>query len=106
MNDWEWLRQVAMPAFGVKKIRIAMSQLALTHPDCWIELSAPPKITVTKEWMRQDARERRKRLTHELLHGAGLKHGVYNGFEFSTYPEEDTYSVAAYKWLQRGMRRQ
>ena len=105
MNDWEWLRQV-MPEFGVKKVRVISISSTRRWPDIWIKLSRIPVITVTKEWMRQDARERRKRLTHELLHWAGLEHGVYNGFEFSTYPEEDTYSVAAYKWLQRGVRRQ
>lgn len=89
----------AMKALNINKVKIAWSDSQKKYPDIWVTLSRPPVITVTQEWARQSAAERRKRLTHELLHIKGLEHGRYGNLVYSTYPAQDTLSKFVYQRL-------
>jgi ssRNA-specific RNase YbeY (16S rRNA maturation enzyme) len=71
-----------------------MSDSKKVWPDIWI---SGDTVTVTQEWARQNADERRKRLVHECLHLVGLNHGKIDGLEYSTYPAKDKYSMKVYR---------
>ena len=98
--DQHWLRGL-MARFGVRKLRVRSSPSAAKWPDCWISLSRPPVLTVTREWARQPAEERHKRLVHEVVgHLAlGLDHGYHDGLRFDTIPESDEWSRAMHRRL-------
>lgn len=102
-TDKKFLTGTAMPAFGIRKLGIDYSPSTAKHPDIWVETGGPfPVITVTREWARQDMHERRKRLTHELLHCKGVNHGRKGRFTYSTYPGKDTYSRHIYEKITGG----
>ena len=88
----------AIRTFNVKSLRIAWSDSKKTYPDIWIELSKVPVITVTAEWARQSADERRKRLVHELLHAKGMGHNESIGY--NSRPDKDTYSMEIYRSIK------
>ena len=92
----------AMRKFKITSLRLTSSDSKLKHPDIWCDPDVePPIITVTKEWMRQGAAERRKRLTHELMHIAWrLQHNDLIGY--STYPARDIFSRLVYRDLVAG----
>ena len=83
-----------MPALGIPKIRLSFSPSKARWPDLWTDGKT---ITVTREWVRQNAGERRKRLVHELCHLKGLQHGQIGGLDFNTVPRLDTYGKAVYQ---------
>ena len=93
-SDIRWMMTRAMPALGIRQVRLATSQSKKIWPDCWTD---GKKITVTKEWARQSMHERRKRLTHELAHLRGLEHGQVGNLNYSTYPAQDSFSRALYR---------
>lgn len=94
-----WLAKAAR-AMGIKEpIKLEWSSSTKHWPDIWIEGNT---ITVTREWLRQNLKNRHVRLTHELLHLKGLKHGWKGKLLYSTHPEKDTFSRAYYdKLIQR-----
>lgn len=96
----------AVKYFGIKNVRIAWSNLRKRYPDIWVDLSKEvPVITVTAEWLRQTADERRKRLVHEIGHIFGLEHGKMHGLVYSTYPGRDFWSKAVYKDIISGSKK-
>ena len=98
-GDQVFLRH-AMRQFRIPKLRVRDSESHRRWPDIWIQLGEVPVITVTREWARQPVHERRKRLTHELLHLRGYHHGpMARELFYSTYPAEDTFSRAVYRSL-------
>lgn len=95
-SDQKWLKEKAMPAFGIRKLSLGFSSSDGKWPDIWCE-TRPPKITITREWARQNKDNRRIRLTHECIHlGWGLEHGKIDGLDFNTKPELDSYSKMVY----------
>jgi len=97
-GDAKFLLEQAMPALGIGKIRISWSDSRKKWPDIWCD-PATNTITVTAEWRRQNADERRKRLVHECLHLIGYEHGWYRGLEYSTYPDRDRFSMKVYRQI-------
>ena len=96
-EDRQFVRTKLMPFFNIKALNIDYSPSKRKWPDIEVELGKVPTITVTDEWRRQSAMERRKRLVHEALHCVGLQHGRYGEYLYSTYPARDTYSRAVYR---------
>ena len=89
-----------MRTFGVSNLNIDWSSSRKRWPDLWINLEDKvPVITVTAEWARQDAPERKKRLVHEFCHILGYEHGRIGQYDYNTRPELDTYSKAVYQKL-------
>lgn len=92
-----------MKYFGVRMLKLEFSDSKKTYPDIWISLDGQmPKITVTREWMKQSSQERHKRLAHELGGHYAFKwnHNEYmDKVGFSTYPNKDTMSPRIYKDL-------
>lgn len=104
-GDREWLQDVALPFFGMEEVRVAED---LNHrsdyPDVWADLGTVA-ITVTRAWARESEDERRKRLTHELLHLAGMGHGkAEREMGYYSRPERDSYSLLVYQTYLRGDR--
>ena len=95
-GDMDFLLDKAMPFIGVEKLKIDWSNSKKLHPDIWC-FPIQRRIVVTQEWKKQNGRERKCRLIHELLHFKGLKHGIYGNLEYSTYPWKDTYSKNIYR---------
>ncbi len=93
-SDKRWMTDIAMPALGIRRVRLATSQSKKVWPDCWTDKHT---IWVTREWARQGVHERRKRLTHELAHLRGLEHGRVGRLNYSTYPAKDSFSRALYR---------
>jgi len=95
-----WLAKAAR-AMGIKEpIKLEWSSSTKHWPDIWTDGTGT--ITVTREWLRQNLKNRHVRLTHELLHFKGLKHGWKGKLLYSTHPEKDTFSRAYYdKLIQR-----
>jgi len=89
----------AMHRLNIRKpIRVYRSTSKKKHPDIWTITDGPfGEIWVTDEWARQNVHERRKRILHECYHHTGLEHGTYDGLEYSTYPDKDTFSMAKYR---------
>jgi len=91
----------AMQYFGIPVVGVEWSTSKARHPDIWIIFNGTPTIWVTREWRRQHFHERRKRLTHEILHILGEQHGrKAGGLVYSTYPRFDTYSRAIYEVIK------
>ena len=102
VSDEKFLRGV-MRKFSIQKLRVRFNSSAEKWPDIWIEeLRGIPTITVTREWARQSTPERRARLLHEALHTTGLQHGRIGKLNYSTKPEEDTYSKMIYRKFVSG----
>ena len=100
-GDKGFLRQI-INRFHLKKLGLEVSSSKQKHPDIWLEYrQGIPVIVVTQEWAKQDVHSRRSRLIHEILHIKGLEHGKYDGLEYSTYPDKDTYSGVVYRELLR-----
>ena len=100
VGDLEFLKKIAMPKLGVKKIAVDFVDSKKKWPDIWVDTSrTPPLIIVTPEWKRQSMNERRARLTHEILHLTGLQHGKKGDLDYNTVPQFDSYSKAVYKEL-------
>jgi hypothetical protein len=92
----------AIRVLDIKSVYIDWSDSDKKWPDIWVKLCKIPVITVTAEWARQGADERRKRLVHELLHIKGYEHDEKIGY--STYPEKDTFSMKIYNSIKQGGR--
>jgi len=99
-GDVKFIRETLLPWSGIRKINLAFSDSPAKYPDIWVKLGRIPTITLTAEWQRQNAAERRKRLLHECLHILGMSHNEKIGY--STYPDRDTYSKRLYKELVCG----
>ena len=97
-SDKEFLTKRILPYFGVDAVVLRYEKSGRKWPDCWIQVNTyPPVITVTEEWRRQTARERCKRLVHEIGHALGIEHGRKGrGLVYSLYPERDTWSMAVF----------
>ena len=96
-DDKSFLRK-AMRKFNIPHVRVENSPSKSRWPDIWVTLyPAVPIITVTREWARQDAPNRRSRLVHELLHIGGMMHGRKGNLVFSTFPDRDSYSKSVYR---------
>ena len=95
MTDAQFLRYAAH-RLGVSVPEVRWSSSRAKWPDIWIDGST---VTVTREWALQSTSERRKRLTHELLHLRGLLHGRVGKWLYSTFPSEDSYSRVVYRSL-------
>ena len=100
--DERFLKKKALPYFGIPAVRIISSSSTEKYPDIWVKMTPgeTPEIYITAEWRRQDYNERRKRLTHELLHVGGMEHNEKVGY--NSRPAEDTYSMAVYKKIMGG----
>ena len=98
VSDTIFIRSL-IKKYDTGKIRIGFSASHAKHPDIWIEMNGTPKITVTNEWRRQAMVERHKRMVHEIVGHLvyRMEHGMYNGLNFSTYPEKDTWSMERYR---------
>jgi len=91
-----------MKRLDIGAVTIGWSDSQKVWPDIWcFPNEVPPRIVVTREWARQKAEERRKRLVHELLHVKGLEHGVVGGLDYNARPEQDEYSRHVYNMLRR-----
>ena len=88
-----------MPRYGVKYLKLGFSDINKKHPDIWLRYEDMPVIIVTREWLRQNTHERRKRLVHEMEHIRGLEHGRIGKYNFSTYPDKDTWSKFVYNGI-------
>lgn len=100
-GDKRFLTAIAMPSFGIRKVRVKYSDSKKKWPDIWCNQNGGiPTITVTAEWSRQTPDERRKRLVHELIHLA-WKMGHSDKIGYSTLPDKDTYSMKVYQQLMR-----
>lgn len=97
-DDLLWLQSL-LPRFGIPKLKVKTSESKAKWPDIWVTTGKLPVITVTSEWARQDVDERRARLLHEILHLIGLQHGRIGRWEYSTYPDKDSYSREVYRRL-------
>ena len=96
-SDINFIRLKLLPWSGLKAVKLATSNSTATYPDIWISLNGIPTITVTREWARQNTHERRKRLTHEVLHALGMNHDSSIGY--NSHPNEDRFSKAVYRKL-------
>ena len=87
----------ALVYFNIDAVQVCWSDYSKRrYPDIWcMPWENPPKIVVTAEWSRQRAPERRKRLTHEMLHLIGMEHNEKIGY--NTIPSHDAYSMKVYK---------
>lgn len=86
--ELNWLQNTVMPRLGVKRITIAEDvDYRGKYPDIWAEGA---RVTVTREWARQSAFERKKRLVHEVVHVAG--HGHEPRWGYYSRPERDRFS--------------
>ena len=94
-GDIEFIENILMPKFRIKKLGIKYSSSKRKWPDIWISMNQVPIITVTQEWARQTMQERHKRLVHEALHIRGMEHDESIGY--STYPSRDSYSMRVYR---------
>jgi len=101
-SDMRWLVNVAMPHFGIKRVKVTYKETGKKWPDIWVSLNKIPVITVTEEWVRQSVHERRKRLVHEFLHVIGYRHGKINGLDYHTVPQFDTFSKKVYGDIVNG----
>jgi len=101
-EDIKFIRKKLMPWVGLTKLRLATDDSKKKHPDIWITLDTIPRITVTEEWRKQGVHERRKRLVHEFCHVLGMKHGRIGKYNFSTYPDKDSFSKDVYMKLLGG----
>ena len=107
-GDKKFLREKVLPYFRLRSLSLGESSYKGKWPDLWVDVSrTPPLIVVTREWTKQRAPERRKRLVHEALHLCGLEHPPkgrvwLNGLCYSTFPAEDTFSMAVYKRIIAG----
>lgn len=103
LADVKWLREVAMTALNIDRLRLRTSSSRRVWPDIWINLEQePPVITVTREWARQNRSGRRQRLTHELLHAIGFEHGVVKHHLYSSTPKFDSFSRLVYRRMRTG----
>jgi hypothetical protein len=101
-SDKKWIIK-ALQHFGIKRIGIAQSESRAKWPDIWCEMGGKyPVITVTREWAKQGLHERRKRLTHEMLHLCGMQHDESLGY--STYPQRDKFSMRYYNSFLRSLK--
>lgn len=99
-NDRHFLKR-GLKYFNVKMVRIEFSNSKATYPDIWVSMNGSmPKVTVTREWMKQMPSERNKRMTHELLHCVGLEHNSKIGYD--TVPSKDTFSKRVYLDIMSG----
>ena len=99
-EDRKFLRH-ALKYFNVHLIKLDYSPSKKSYPDIWISKNGKmPKITVTREWMKQNLAERHKRLVHELCHETGLEHSEEIGF--NTIPAKDTFSKKVYADIVNG----
>lgn len=99
-EDRRFLRK-GMKYFGIRMLKLEFSDSKKTYPDIWISLDGQmPKITVTREWMKQNSANRQSRLTHELLHKAGLEHNEKIGY--NSHPEADSFSKKVYLDIIKG----
>ena len=99
-GDRKFIVERALPYFGVEKINIRWSSSFKKYPDIWLSYrNGLPVITVTREWKRQSPDERRKRIVHEFLHITGMQHDRAIGY--STYPNQDTFSMRVYRDIIR-----
>ena len=91
-----------MKRYNIKGVRFTFSGSKKKYPDIWIEDldSLVPKITVTREWQKQDNEERQKRLVHEIVCHYVLKMNHDESIGFSTYPDRDTYSRKLYRKIK------
>lgn len=90
----------AMNYFGIERVNIKWNRSLKKYPDIWLTYrNGLPMITVTREWKRQSPTERRKRIVHEFLHIAGMRHNRAIGY--STYPNQDTFSMRVYRDIMR-----
>ena len=100
-GDREFLAKVALPHYGIAAVVVKDDPSTAVWPDISVDPSKdPPVIEVTREWQRQSARERRKRLVHELEHIDGREHDESIGY--STYPDKDTFSMMVYRDIMKG----
>ena len=108
--DKRWLKEKAMPQLGIRALALDWSNNKRTFPDIWCYVfEKPPRIVVTQEWAKQNTRERRKRLTHEiaghLTFGWG-HNAVMRKLGYTSEPSTDTMSWRIYKDIQKeGVRR-
>ena len=73
-NDRQFLRH-AVKYFGVRFLKVDFDNSRKKYPDIWVSPNGNvPKITVTKEWMKQNTGDKQSRFVHELLHIVGLEH--------------------------------
>ncbi len=108
VGDRKFLTDRAMPYLKIRYVSMFNSNSLAKWPDIWVQMNkfGQPAIMVTREWRRQTAAERRKRLVHELLHILGEQHGKKrDGLLYSTYPDKDTYSKAIYRQIVKATRR-
>ena len=99
-TDRKFLRH-AMRYFSVPTLKLEWDESKKTYPDIWISSNGSmPKISVTKEWLRQAPHEKRKRLVHELIHVSGLEHDPK--IKFETHPKDDKFSWVVYKDILNG----
>lgn len=94
--------QVIASRFGLPHLRLQSADVPTdqVYPDIWV---SGDTIFLTPEWLRQPPFERQKRIIHEILHLLGEDHwSRYQNYPvlYSTYPDEDTYSLLI--WYQYG----
>ena len=99
-KDVDFIKHTLLPWSGVRAVHIAYSSSTKKWPDIWVERNGIPRITVTREWIRQDTPERQKRLVHEFLHLCGMEHDESVGY--STIPIQDSLSKRVYRRLING----
>ncbi len=105
-SDIDFLYNIILPYFGIRKVDIEYVNIKRRFPDCWIDTSRhPPLISVTQEWAKQPPHERRKRLVHEVAHAYRLDHGRFGRLNYNTYPALDTFSRAMYLDILSGSRK-
>lgn len=101
--DGRWVQEVLLPFFGVRSLRVGTdAEKKGTYPDIWC-LPGRSTIVVTREWERQSTHERRKRLTHEMMHLAwGMGHGSKERrMGYYSLPDKDTFSKKIYEEFLR-----
>ena len=100
-GDKIFIENKVMPYFNIPAVAIQYSPSKAKWPDIWCDVSKRI-ITVTDEWRRQNAAERRKRIVHEFLHLTGMQHHKVGRLDYNTKPALDTYSKAVYENIANG----
>ena len=90
-----------MRTWGIKRLNIDWSSSKKKYPDIWVKPGKVPVITVTAEWKSHNTDLRRSQLVHEFLHLVGYEHSRIGKYNYSTYPDKDTFSKAVYQRIAK-----
>jgi predicted metallopeptidase len=96
--------QSMMRRLGIRRVAITVDPNSSRDIAVYLG-SSTPHIVTGRKWLAAPYHERMKRVCHELLHIAGMRHdGKSRAMGYYSNPKRDTYSAAVYRELSGGSR--